>query len=68
MKWFPCCARRRPPLDTGGSKARKRAEVELRRVKVETQEYAELAADLREIRRRNHLAETFLRATNGGSR
>jgi hypothetical protein len=67
MKWFR--PRRQPRRwkvdDTGGTEARQRAEVNLERVRAETREWERLGAELREIRRRNHLAETFLQATRG---
>ena len=50
---------------TGGTEARKRAEAELEKVRAETCRWEQLGADLREIRHRNHLAETFLAATRG---
>lgn len=60
--------RARPrPQPTGGAEARQRAERELERVQAETADYAALARDLREIRRRNHLAEAFQQiAPKGG--
>ena len=57
--------RKKPPPDTGGRQARIRAERELERVREQTREYAELAADLREIGSRNHLAVAFLIAARG---
>ena len=51
--------------DTGGRQARLRAEKDLERVRSETQQYAELAEDLRRIGARNHLAAAFIIAAQG---
>lgn len=43
--------------ESEATQARKAAEVELTRVKAETEQYQELAASLRSIRVENHLTE-----------
>lgn len=63
MTWPWSRHRREPP--TEGRQAREKAEADLRRVREETPQWESLAAELREIRRRNNLAETFLRAAGG---
>lgn len=45
--------------------ARKRAEVALRVAKAQTPTFDRIAADLREIREKNHLAEAFEHALRG---
>lgn len=49
-------------MNTGGSEAKEKAEVELARVKAETAYYKRLGNELRDIRGRNHFAES-IRAT-----
>lgn len=53
-------------LDTGGRQARERAEKALAETRAETPQIARFARELREIRRRNHLAEAFLQAARRG--
>ena len=57
--------RKKPPPVTGGEQARKKAERDLERVRAETREYEALAADLRRIGERNHLALAFILAAQG---
>lgn len=56
---------RRPITETGGTQARKQAERDLEQTRAETEKYATLAEDLREIRQRNHLAIAFIHAARG---
>lgn len=56
MKWF----RARDRRNSEATQARKAAEVELHRVKAETPRYQALGADLRRIRKENHLTELVL--------
>jgi len=55
--WIPKQLRRRTRSESEATKARKAAEEKLDQVKAETQEYVQLAADLRRIRVENHLTE-----------
>lgn len=62
MTWF----RRRthhPPSE--GTKARKRAEKDLVETKAETVRYRALAESLREIRQRNHFADSITATFRG---
>lgn len=49
-------------LETGGQEAREKAERDLEATRAETVRYAELGAEVRQIRVDNHLALAFLRA------
>lgn len=51
---------------TEGERARRKAEVDLKRTREETPLYAALGAEVREIRERNHLTELFLKLHHGG--
>lgn len=64
MKWTPW--RRRPqtpptsaPAHTGGAAAHRRAEVGLAHQRAQQPEVARVARSLRELRERNHFAETI---------
>ena len=63
MRWP--WTRRKPSADTGGKRAREAAERSLAQTRSETEKYAELGRDLREIRARNHLALAFIEAARG---
>lgn len=65
MRWP---VKRRTIANTGGAQARKQAERDLERTRAETEKYATLAEDLREIRQRNHLAIAFIHAAARGRR
>ena len=64
-RWF---RRPPPPQPSDGTKAREQAERDLAAVRAETPYYQRLSRDLRTIRERNHLAEAFLSAAQGGPR
>lgn len=56
MRWLG----KRDDRPSEATRARKRAEVELERVKAETPQYAALGDSLRDLRERNHLTELFM--------
>ena len=62
MKFF---RRRKPCPSPDAIAARVRAEEALAEARVETPKLQRLAADLREIQRRNHLAEAFEHTLKG---